>query len=99
MPSLDPTQVQINSVVVDFLFIQIKTAFDESTKVNYRIIDSNQQVVRKGNFTGLYVQLRLDHIKDGFYSLELLIDNFDPLLYKFEKRTPKDSEGMVVRVY
>lgn len=99
MPSLDPTLVQINPVVVDFLFIQIKSAFYENTVVHYKIIDSNQHVVRKGNFDGLHVQLRLDHLTDGFYSLELLIDTFDPLLYLFQKRTPKDSQEMSIRVF
>lgn len=58
--------VTITQQVFDFMMIEVKHA-DISSTCKYSIVANNQQVIRKGNFKGAMVQLRLSHVPEGRY--------------------------------
>jgi hypothetical protein len=99
MPVPDPSLVQISTIVHEFLSIQINDASLAGTFLHYSIIDSNREVMRKGHFKGMTVQLRLSHLKDGQYTL-LLGDNPEDMAeFKFDKRSPAATDDLEIRVY
>ena len=99
MATLDPITVQITPVVFDFLFIEIKDSSLSNSAVQYIVTDGKNGVVRKGSFKGLVMQLRMDFLNDGYYTINIQFENFEPLAYRFEKKTPKDADELVVKTY
>lgn len=64
-PFVSITQKVLDFMIVDVVFTDATTAF------HYTIVDSNNQVIRKGNFKGQMIQLRLSHIPEGKYQFML----------------------------
>ncbi|MDI9365886.1 MAG: hypothetical protein QM541_13100 [Flavobacterium sp.] len=85
MPLKTPT-VTITQQVLDFMMIEVNDA-DISSTFSYIIVDNNQQAIRKGNFKGQIVQLRLSHIPEGKY--QFILHQNDELLttIPFEKKS------------
>ena len=99
MPAFHTSVAEITPIVHEFLLVEIKDRAFENTFFEYRILDKNQHVLRKGNFTGLAIQLRLAHLEDGMYSFEMSTLGSDPVAYSFEKRSPDSSDVIVIRTY
>jgi hypothetical protein len=92
MPSLDPSMVQVTPVVTDLLFIQFNDPAWGKLPFHYIISGPGNQPARKGSFRGLLIQLRMNFLKAGHYTLELIHENFDPLLFTFEKRNEEEVD-------
>ena len=99
MPVFDPSIVQVSQIVHDFMFIRINDASLEDTPFNYDILDKNNHIARKGQFKGLLIQLRLSHLKEGRYTLQLSAGDQQPAAFIFDKKSPADSDDMVIRMY
>ncbi len=95
MPSLDPSMVQVTPVVTDFLFIQFKDPSWGKMPFHYIISGPGDQPARKGSFRGILVQLRMNFLKAGKYTLELVQENFEPLKFYFEKRN-EEGAGLLI---
>jgi hypothetical protein len=66
---------------------------------NYTIFDSENKLIRKGQFKGLLIQLRLSHLTEGRYTLQLFIAGQDPAIYSIAKKSPGDENEMMIHVY
>src|SRR5689334_4526015 len=99
MSTLDPLAVQITPVVFDFLFIEIKDSSLSNHTVQYIVTDAKNATIRKGSFKGLVMQLRMDFLQDGYYTINIHFENFDPVPYRFEKKTPKDADELVMKAH
>jgi hypothetical protein len=85
MSQLQSSLVQIPTVVDDMVLIEIKDEGLNNTDISYCITDSGEHICRKGKFRGLRVQLRLSHLKDGFYNFTLHSCSNDECSFSFEK--------------
>lgn len=99
MSSSEPLQVQVTPVVFDFLFIEVKTKIADDTLIQYSITDSENRLIRKGSFKGMFIQMRLPFLKEGHYRIELIFGNFDPLVFSFEKKTENNPDGTRITIY
>lgn len=99
MPLLEPSTVQITSLVHEFMFIKIKNRLLDNVLFEYTITGMNQQVYRKGSFKGLLLQLRLSHLKDGDYIFSINAAGEEPLLYEFQKSSPGISDDIIIHTY
>ncbi|MBK5272186.1 MAG: hypothetical protein JJE22_14345 [Bacteroidia bacterium] len=99
MPNIDPSWVQVTPVVYEFLVIELKESLIESHLVQYQITDSSGNIIRKGSFSGMVIQLRLNFLKDGSYTITLGFENYDPMSYSFEKKSKNDSDDMIITMY
>lgn len=99
MLALDRSDVQLNFIVIEFLYVEIKNPSVADAVFEYIITDTENQVLRKGHFTGLYTQLRLSHLKNGKYFFGINIKEQGPILFEFIKKSPEDSEDMTIRTY
>lgn len=80
----NPT-VTITQQVFDFMMIEVKNA-DISITFSYVIVNHQQQTIRKGNFKGAMVQLRLSHIPEGRYQFSLYQNDELLTTIPFEKK-------------
>jgi len=80
------TTVTITQQVFDFMMIEVNHA-DISSTFSYSIIDQQQQAIRKGNFRGQMVQLRLSHIPEGKYQFSLHHNDALISTIPFEKKS------------
>jgi len=78
--------ISISDMVSDFLFIQVK---DEKLSLNlleYHIINEEHQVVRKGQFRGEIVQLRITHLPQGSFELKIFEQGICVASFNFNKK-------------
>jgi hypothetical protein len=78
--------VTITQQVFDFMMIEVNHA-DILSTFSYAIIDHHQQAIRKGNFRGQMVQLRLSHIPEGKYQFSLHHNDVLISTIPFEKKS------------
>jgi hypothetical protein len=67
MPPTLNNDVRINDVVYDFMTIEIVNPCLHQQILSYSIIDASQRIIRKGNFIGNAVHLRVAHMSEGNY--------------------------------
>lgn len=67
MPPTVNNNVRINDVVYDFMTIEVVNPCLHQQILSYAILDANQRIIRKGNFSGNAVQLRVAHMSEGNY--------------------------------
>lgn len=75
----------ITSKVHDFLLIQLNDGNKKNASVHYEIINEDCKIIRKGNFKGTEVQLRVTHLQEGNYNVHLCVDDNEPVDYSFTK--------------
>lgn len=93
MISADCTQIHITSEVYDFMFIRIEDPLLEKHSLQYEILTTGGELIRKGVFRGAVIQLRLSHLNDGTYSIVLqYAPNVAPFVHSFKKYTPVKGE-------
>jgi hypothetical protein len=85
MTPQNPT-VTITQQVFDFMMIEVKDA-DISSSFNYSIIDVENIPIRKGNFKGQMVQLRLSHVPEGRYQFCFFCNDVLITTIPFEKKS------------
>lgn len=98
MQNIDPEWIQATPVVYEFLIIQLKGPLIGNL-VQYKISDSTGNLIRKGSFSGMVIQLRMSFLKDGPYTIALNIENYVTASYSFEKRSQNISNDMVITMY
>ncbi len=85
MPGADNSIAKVSTIVYDYMLIQLNDAFLERPSINYQIFNSFNQLIRKGSFTGLIMQLRVNHLAEGSYVIHLCINNTESIDYTFKK--------------
>ncbi len=88
MPPTVSSDVRITDIVYDFLIVEVLNPCLQHHSFFYTIINANNQVVRKGSFSGIWVQLRLTHINEGNYQLYLKDNEDYNCVFSFKKSTP-----------
>jgi uncharacterized protein YutD len=78
--------VTITQKVFDFMMIEVQHNDIDST-YSYIINAANSQLVRKGNFKGQMVQLRLSNIPEGRYQFCFYYNNALISTLSFEKQS------------
>jgi len=85
MPQLNPSAVQIPSIVNDMIVIEIKDNTFSDKYLTYDITDARKRICRRGQFRGQYIQLRVTHLQDGKYAINLHSTDADNCSFLFEK--------------
>ncbi|MBX3242227.1 MAG: hypothetical protein KIT80_14650 [Chitinophagaceae bacterium] len=85
MQSLRSSLVHVTPVVNDTLSVEINDADLVTTDITYHITDARDQVLRKGKFRGISVHLRLAHLKDGAYQINISSTEKDSCSFMFKK--------------
>jgi hypothetical protein len=88
MKSETTPSVSITETVYDFLMVHINCYSLQNSSIGYIIYNQFKQQMRKGNFTGHTVQLRMSHLEDGQYNFNLLVEEQQlELSIPFQKRS------------
>jgi len=85
MSQLNPSAVQIPSIVDEMMVIEIKDNTFSDKYLKYDITDARKRICRKGQFRGQYIQLRMTHLQDGKYAINLHSSDADNCSFLFEK--------------
>ena len=88
----DPSQIHITPEVYDFMFIRIDDPKFQREALQYAIVDTNGQLIRKGLFRGTIIQLRLSHLNAGTYNLSLRSNRHSTTTHQFTKKTPAQGQ-------
>jgi hypothetical protein len=89
----------ITSKVHDFLLIQLNDESRKDVSVHYEIINEDCKIIRKGNFKGTEVQLRVTHLQEGNYNVHLCVDDSEPVDYSFTKLSSNFAAGSLFADY
>lgn len=93
MTSAACTNIHITAEVYDFMFIRIEDPLLEKHSLQYEILTTEGELIRKGVFRGAVIQLRLSHLHDGTYTIVLQYANHQaPIIQTFKKYTPAKGE-------
>jgi hypothetical protein len=68
------TQVSIIDKVSDMVYIDILNQKLQHASFEYVILNGEKKIVRKGNFRAPSVQLRTNHLEEGMYQFQLLLN-------------------------
>lgn len=85
MPQLSPSAIQVPAIVNDMITIEVKDYALSDTYLTYDITDQGKRVHRKGQFRGQCIQLRVTHLQDGKYAINLNSCDTDKCSFLFEK--------------
>ncbi len=83
----DNSLANITTVVNDHFFIEIKNQPLAGSTFEYKICTHDEKIIRKGQFSGPYVQLRLSLIEEGQYIFLLYLNGQKLQESSFEKRS------------
>ena len=81
------TDISITEIVYDMMNVQVNCTSLINRGLSYVIRSQSNQLIRKGNFTGYNVQLRMAHLEDGKYEFDMFVEDKLHLNIPFEKRT------------
>jgi hypothetical protein len=70
MTTLNKTDISITEIVYDLMMVNVNRASLLKDCITYVIRNQANKLVRKGNFSGYNVQLRMTHLEDGQYEFE-----------------------------
>lgn len=87
MTTLNKTDISITEIVYDLMMVNVNRASLLKNCITYVIRNQANKLVRKGNFSGYNVQLRMTHLEDGQYEFDMFIEDQLCLNIPFEKRT------------
>ena len=76
---------KVTSMVFDYMHIQLNELASENSTVCYTISNSLSRLIRKGSFTGNSMQLRVSHLDEGDYTIQLSINSSESQTYNFTK--------------
>lgn len=99
MPTIDPSWIQVTPFVYEFLVVQLKGPLAGIHHIQYKIADLSGNVIRKGGFNGMVIQLRMNFLKDGPYVITLTFENYEPASYSFEKKSQNNADDMIITMY
>jgi hypothetical protein len=97
MTALTTTDISVTEIVYDMMMLNVNCASLIKKRISYIIRNQAKQLIRKGYFTGYNVQLRMTHLEDGKYEVDLFVEDELHLNIPFEKRSM--SEGNITLVY
>lgn len=87
MTTLNKTDISITEIVYDLMMVNVNRASLLKDCITYVIRNQANKLVRKGNFSGYNVQLRMTHLEDGQYEFDMFIEDKLYLNIPFEKRS------------
>lgn len=76
---------KVTTLVFDYMLIQLNEISLSKPSVHYRIANAFGRLIREGFFINSSMQLRLSHLDDGDYSIQLTINGSEALSYNFTK--------------
>ncbi|HRI21095.1 MAG TPA: hypothetical protein PLA68_09070 [Panacibacter sp.] len=77
----------VTAIVDDFMFVEINKYALAGNTFEYKICTTDEKIIRKGQFSGLNVQLRLSFIEEGKYNFQLYLNGEQLQESRFEKRS------------
>lgn len=87
MTAATKTDISITEIVYDMMVMNVNCASLIKNRIGYIIRNHANQLIRKGNFTGYNVQLRMSHLEDGKYDVDMFVEDKLYLNIPFEKRS------------
>lgn len=87
MTPLNKTDISITEIVYDLMIVNVNKASLIKNCITYVVRNQANKLIRKGNFSGYNVQLRMAHLEDGRYEFDMFIEDELRLNISFEKRT------------
>ncbi len=69
--SLHTNDIFVSSTVYDMMVIEVNNRLLQTKQLHYQIQDAAKKILRKGSFTGCSIQLRLNTLFEGDYTLIL----------------------------
>jgi hypothetical protein len=87
MTTSNKTDISITEIVYDLMMVNVNRASLLKDCITYVIRNQANKLVRKGNFSGYNVQLRMTHLEDGQYEFDMFIEDKLYLNIPFEKRS------------
>ncbi len=94
MPNATPT-VTITQKVLDFMMIEVQHA-DMACTCSYTINTTDNNTIRKGNFKGQMVQLRLSNIQEGHYQFHFYYNDALLATIPFEKQSAAFDRRQII---
>jgi hypothetical protein len=91
MTALNKTDISITEIVYDLMMVNVNRASLLKDCITYVIRNQSNKLVRKGNFSGYNVQLRMTHLEDGKYEFDMFIEDKLYMNIPFEKRSIENS--------
>jgi hypothetical protein len=91
MTTLNKTDISITEIVYDLMMVNVNRASLLKDCITYVIRNQANKLVRKGNFSGYNVQLRMTHLEDGQYEFDMFIEDKLYMNIPFEKRSNDNS--------
>ena len=87
MTALTKSNISITEIVYDMMMVNVNCASLIKNRISYIIRNKANKLIRKGNFTGYNVQLRMTNLEDGKYDVDLFVEDKLYLNISFEKRS------------
>jgi hypothetical protein len=88
--------ISITDVVYDYMLVQVTNPALHAMRLQYVICKKgNQNIIRKGSFTGQVVQLRVSHMPEGVYDFCIAAEGQEPFIVPFEKRSESFEQYLV----
>jgi hypothetical protein len=84
---LQANEVFVSPTVYEMMVIEVNNYHFQNTQFRYQIQDAAQKILRKGNFVGCRIQLRLSDLFDGQYTLTIEQEGEAVLCTKFSKNS------------
>lgn len=81
------TDISITEIVYEMMMVNVNCASLLKNRISYVIRNHANKLIRKGNFMGYNVQLRMSHLEDGKYEFDTFIEDKLYLNIPFEKRS------------
>lgn len=75
MTTLNKTDISITEIVYDLMMVNVNRASLLKNCITYVIRNQANKLIRKGNFSGYNVQLRMTHLEDGQYEFDMFIED------------------------
>ncbi len=85
MPPTVINDVYIADIIYDRMVIEVYNPLYQGKVLQYAITNQNNQILRKGSFTGSSVQLWIAHLQEGKYGFSISSEGMD-FQRSFEKR-------------
>ena len=90
--------ISVTDIVYDYMFVEVINPALHQKTLQYAITKKgNHNCIRKGNFKGQVVQLRLTHIPDGIYEFSIQNEIGEQIIFPFEKKSENYDQYLMKR--
>ena len=89
--NLTANDIFVSPTVYELMVIEVNNRSFQSKELRYQIQDASNKILRKGSFTGCSIQLRLNSLYEGDYTITLQQEQGDSLLVANFKKCKEED--------